>query len=103
MLPTHDIDEKLEQARFNSNLFRVLQSVGIIIGVFGILLGPLWSFVIHPQLDQLNKRVEKVEAQLFEMQKQQTGLDKNLAILVEKIGAMESNVQDIKMSLKNGR
>jgi septal ring factor EnvC (AmiA/AmiB activator) len=103
MAPSNDMQTKLDEARFNSNLFRVVQGAGIVIGVIGVLLGPLWTFIIHPQLDQLNRRVEKVENQLIDMQKQQTGLDKNLAILVEKIGSMESNIQDIKISLKNGR
>jgi len=100
MKEINDAQRKIDEARFNSNLFRVIQGAGIIVGVIGLLLGPLWTLIIQPNLTQLNNRVEKVEAQLFEMQKQQTGLDKNLAILVEKMGGMESNIQDIKNTLK---
>jgi ABC-type lipoprotein release transport system permease subunit len=100
MKEINDTQRKIDEARFNSNLFRVVQGTGIIVGVIGLLLGPLWTLIIQPNLTQLNNRVEKVEAQLFEMQKQQTGLDKNLAILVEKMGGMESNIQDIKNTLK---
>jgi predicted PurR-regulated permease PerM len=92
--------DDIKQAMFNASLIKALQSVMIVVTLVGGVLGPLYAFFIQPQFDQLNKRQEKVELQVNDIQKQQNGLDKNMAIMVEQIKGIGDNVKDIKDSLK---
>lgn len=93
--------EDIKQAMFNASLIKALQSGMIVVALVGGVLGPLYTFFIQPQFDQLNKRQEKVEMQVNDIQKQQNGLDKNMAIMVEQIKGIGENMRDVKELLKN--
>lgn len=93
--------DELKQALFNASLIKALQSGLIVVTLVGGVLGPLYAFFIQPQFDQLNKRQEKVEMQVSDIQRQQNGLDKNMAIMVEQNKAIGENIKDMKEILKS--
>ena len=93
--------DDIKQALFNASLIKALQSGMIVVALVGGVLGPLYTFFIAPQFEQLNKRQEKVETQVQEIQRQQNGLDKNMAIVVEKLSGIDENVKDLKANARD--
>lgn len=92
--------ESQEQDAFNMKLAKGLLAGIISLGATIAILVAIHGHFIQPQFDLLNKRQEKVEIQVNDIQKQQNGLDKNMAIMVEQIKGIGDNVKDIKDSLK---
>lgn len=87
----------------NANLLRITQNIGMVAGVLATVLLPIWVFAINPPIEQLNGRVQKLETQYSELQKQLIGLDKSMAVMVEKMNSVDQGVKDIKDALKERR
>lgn len=87
----------------NANLLRIVQNIGMVAGVLATIVMPIWVFAINPPIEQLSVRVQKLETQYTELQKQLIGLDKSMAVMVEKMSSVDQGVKDIKDTLKEGR
>jgi septal ring factor EnvC (AmiA/AmiB activator) len=67
------------------NLARVAQHAILVITVVSLCFGPLWNSQVAQPMEALKARTEKLEQALEAQNKQIASIDKNLAIMTERL------------------
>ena len=89
-----------EQEQFNIKLGKA-----IIAGLTGFIvicsaLAMVHAWFIQPQFSELQKRQEAQALEIKEVQRVQNGQERNIAVILEKLGHVDENVKDIKAALR---
>lgn len=74
------------------NLARVGQHVIIVITVVTLCFGPLWHAQVAQPMEALKARTAKLEAALEVQNKQIASIDKNLAIMSERLAQIKESL-----------
>lgn len=89
-----------EQEQFNiklgKGLLAGLSSFVLVCAALAIIHG----WFIQPQFAELAKRQEQQAQELKEVQRVQNGQERNIAVILEKLGNVDENVKDIKAALR---
>jgi Tfp pilus assembly protein PilO len=78
------------------NIGRIGQHVLIIVTVCTVVFGPAWYAYIAQPLEDLKQRTAKLEASMDAQNKQINSIDKNLAILSERMGQANESLISIR-------
>lgn len=95
---TDEEKSQRSQSLVTSAFIRVAQNVGIIVATLSLVIAPFWAFGVNQPLQQLQSRVDKIEGRLDSVQVSNQSIDKNVAVMAEKLTNME---QIMKQFYKN--
>ena len=76
-----------------STLARVAQDAMIILAICSIFFGPLWYFNVQKPISDLSVRVDKLEKGQIEAGEKLNVIDKNVAVILEKISGMQERIK----------
>lgn len=79
-----------------SSLARIAQDVLIILSVCGLFFGPLWYFNVQKPIADMGLRVEKLEKSQAESLDRIIQIDKNVAVMLEKVIALQTDVKELR-------